>query len=556
MNVRVYALLLALVIILAPSIPIVYAQQSTPPSINITPSMKVLVYPDGSIRVLYNLGIVIENAVENMAGNMVLSYSEKSTEEHMYVVFGGGGEVRPLIPGMEVSSSSFSIRSLFNIYGSSGGYLINGSMRVEASKIMGLERKYTVINVTRLTIAIRDQVIRLAFDIVAEGNITIPEEYIGENITNLIETQLHLKNITWIKLEHISIVKEDDVYHINGALMILIDEIIRQGLDFNIITKTDAEEISKCISEYYRNLNGIVKFNAYIFTTNYTSGTSALVFKFEAISDLHGEIKQIAGVSRRCSSALSKLSMIIPFLMMVIQTSQPQQPLQMIPSFLMPETKPPNLEQVYPHEASAKLSIKLEADKVIINITADLGRMTYVEHVDDPTMQAKLSLRELSSWLQQLDKQLSLLALMGIPSPIPSTIELEGVKEEGKSIAIEPSKATVQGLGEVNVRITSATKTTATPLPSTKTTPTLPTPPSPSPTLVPAKTTTVTKTYTTTVTTTLTKTYTEALTIKETTTVVKEGMLSISAAVVIVASIVSIIIVIVLVLVLLKILRR
>ena len=109
MKAGVYTLLLVLVIILAPSIPIVYAQQSTPPSINMTPSMKVLVYSDGSIRVLYNLGIVIENAVKNTTGNIVISYSEKSTEDHIHVVFGGGGEVKPLTPDMEVSSSSFSI---------------------------------------------------------------------------------------------------------------------------------------------------------------------------------------------------------------------------------------------------------------------------------------------------------------------------------------------------------------------------------------------------------------------------------------------------------------
>lgn len=545
---KVYVLLLMLIVLSVLSAPIVYAQRPVPPPMNMNSSMKVLVYPDGAIRVLYSLDVFMRDVVENTIGNILLSYREESTEDHMFVVFSGVGEVKPLSPGMEVSSSSFSTRSLFNIHGSSEGYIINGSIIVKANSTMGVERNHTVINITRLNIVVEDQVIRLTFDIVAEGNITIPEEYLGENIANLIESRFNLKNIPWIKLEHISIVKEGNVYYINGALTIPIDEIIKQGLEFNIITKTDAEEIGKCISEYYRNLNGIVVFNADIFTTNYALGASASIFKFEFTSDLYGEVKQINEVSRRCGVTLNKLFMIISFLITAIQTPQPQQP-PITPSLMMFEAKPLNLKRVYPYKATAKLLVKLDAGNVVVNLTVDSGRITYVEDVDDPVMQAKLSLRELSSWIQQLDKQLSILALMGIPSPIPSTIEIQGVEEEGKSVIIEPGKTTVQGLGEVNVRIESMTKTTATPTPSTTITITLPT--SPATTVTLTKTTTVTETYTATVTKTLTKTHTETLTMVETTTIVKEGLTTPNTIIV-----ASIIVIVVVVLALLKTLRR
>lgn len=52
-----------------------------------------------------------------------------------------------------------------------------------------------------------------------------------------------LRNITWIRFGNLSITKEDNIYHISGVLVILVDEIIRQGLEINIITKADAEEI-------------------------------------------------------------------------------------------------------------------------------------------------------------------------------------------------------------------------------------------------------------------------------------------------------------------------
>ena len=538
---KVYVLLLTLVVLSLFSTPAIYAQQPVSPPINIDSSMRVLVYPDGAIRVLYSLGMSIENAAgKNTTGSISLSYREEITEDHMYVVFSGVGEVKPLSPGMKVSSSSFSMRSLFYIHGSVEGYVANGSIVMKASSVVGVERSYIVINVSRLNIAVNDQVVRLVFDIVAVGNITIPEEYIGENITNRIESEFSLRNISWIKLKHVSIVKEGNAYRISGVLTILIDEIIKQGLEFNIITETDAKEISRCIGEYYRELSGIVMLSADISTTNHVSRVSRFTestFRFEFMSDLYGEIKQLNEVSRRCGLALNKLFMIIPLVVIAIQTPQPQQPPSIISQLTAFETKPFSLRRVYPYRATAKLLVEFDAGRVLLNLSIDSGRMTYVEDVDDPAIQARLSLRELSSWIQQLDKQISILTPMGIPSPIPSTIELEGVEEKGKSVVIEPSRTTVQGLGEVNVRIELVTRVPATQTPLT--------------TVTLIKTTTVRETYTATVTKTLTKTYTETLTME--TTIVKEGL---ATPTVIAVSAISIMVIAVLVLVLFRILRR
>lgn len=537
---KVYVLLLTLIVLSLFSASAIYAQQPVSPPIDMDSSMRVLVYPDGAIRVLYNLGISIENAAgKTTTGSILLSYREEITEDHMYVVFSGVGEVKPLSPGMKVSSSSFSMRSLFDIHGSVEGYVANGSIVMKASSVVGVERSYIVINVSRLNIAIGDQVVRLVFNIVAVGNITIPEEYIGE-ITNRIESEFSLRNIPWIKLKHVSIVKEGNAYRISGVLTILIDEIIKQELEFNIITEADAKEISRCIGEYYRELSGIVMLSADISTTNHVSRVSRFTestFRFEFVSDLYGEIKQLDEVSRRCGLALNKLFMIIPLLVTAIQTPQPQQPPPIISQLTAFETKPFSLRRVYPYRATAKLLVKFDAGRVLLNLSIDSGRVTYVEDVDDPAIQAKLSLRELSSWIQQLDKQISILTPMGIPSPIPSTIELEGVEERGKSVVIEPSRTTVQGLGEVNVRIELVTRAPATQTPLT--------------TVTLIKTTTVTETYTATVTKTLTKTYTETLTMK--TTIVKEGL---ATSTVIAVSAISIMVIAVLVLVLFRILRR
>ena len=537
---KVYVLLLTLVVLSLFSTPAIYAQQPVSPPINMDSSMRVLVYPDGAIRVLYSLGMSIENAAgKNTTGSISLSYREEITEDHMYVVFSGVGEVKPLSPGMKVSSSSFSMRSLFYIHGSVEGYVANGSIVMKASSVVGVERSYIVINVSRLNIAVNDQVVRLVFDIVAVGNITIPEEYI-EEITNRIESEFSLRNISWIKLKHVSIVKEGNAYRISGVLTILIDEIIKQGLEFNIITETDAKEISRCIGEYYRELSGIVMLSADISTTNHVSRVSRFTestFRFEFMSDLYGEIKQLNEVSRRCGLALNKLFMIIPLVVIAIQTPQPQQPPSIISQLTAFETKPFSLRRVYPYRATAKLLVEFDAGRVLLNLSIDSGRMTYVEDVDDPAIQARLSLRELSSWIQQLDKQISILTPMGIPSPIPSTIELEGVEEKGKSVVIEPSRTTVQGLGEVNVRIELVTRVPATQTPLT--------------TVTLIKTTTVRETYTATVTKTLTKTYTETLTME--TTIVKEGL---ATPTVIAVSAISIMVIAVLVLVLFRILRR
>jgi len=243
-----YALALILIIVSsAIPIPMVYAQQYTLPTVNMKPSMEILVYPDGSIRVIYELNAVIENIRNNVTGNIMLGYHEESTENGMYVEFGGGGEVKPITPSKKTASSEFSIQSLLNILGSSKEYLINGSVRIKAISTKGLEKNYTIINITKSAITMKNQEIKLVFDVYIEGNITISEECIGENITSLLQL---LKNITWIKLENLSITKENKAYHINGVLVILIDEIIKQGLEFNIITEADAEEISKCINEY------------------------------------------------------------------------------------------------------------------------------------------------------------------------------------------------------------------------------------------------------------------------------------------------------------------
>ena len=219
---------------------------------------------------------------------------------------------------------------------------------------------------------------------------------------------------------------------------------------------------------------------------------------------------------------------------MSIQQPQSQQLPSVTTSFMMPMTKPPNIVREYPYTASGKLSIEIEAYKVIVNIVVDSSKITYVDHVDDPTKQAKLSLHELSSWLQQLDKQLSILTLMGIPSPIPSTIELEGVREASKNVIIEPKRTTLQGLGEVKVNIAFAISTS----PTTTQTTTM--------TIQPiTKTITKTETITHTTTTTLTKTYTETIIMKET-TATSEGVTPIML-VVIATAIVAIVLAIVII---------
>lgn len=535
---------LAIIALLLASPLTVFAQQYAPPSptINMSPIMDVLVYPDGSIRVLYNLSVVVENIGSNATGFISLDYVAKEVENHSWLLISGGGELGPVKPGTVKSTTMLSITSYFKATPIDKGYNISGRFLLRIENTSGNEKNYTIVNVTGIDITIRDKIIELEFNALAEGNISVPEEYVGKDSSAILNMMLLAHNITWIRFEELYIVEKGNTYYINGSLTASIDELVEKGLELRLISRAEAREIDACINSYYRNVTSTLKFATTIYAENYVEETPHIVFKLELESDTVGEVKEINDVSRKCGNILGKLAMT------AILISQPQQPGQPMipPTMFMPETRPPNLKPVYPYTSKARIRARFGDDKVVFNLTVDSGRLTYVEDTGNPVTQAKISLREISTWLQQLDKQLSILALMGIPSPIPSTINVRGERLADKIVVVEPDKVTLQSLPEIKIRVGEASATTTpittnTSTPSTRTTH--------------VTTLTVTETETTTTTMEITRTVKETVTQTITTTVrVEETGFPIMLAIAL--SVATVVVVIALALLVLKTLRK
>lgn len=80
-------------------------------------------------------------------------------------------------------------------------------------------------------------------------------------------------------------------------------------------------------------------------------------------------------------------------------------------------------------------------------------RLVYGEPVEDSVERLDSGLREVRDYFPNMSKQFAILELLGIGSPIPTTVEVVGGSLEGKTVMVKPSSIELSELPGVKIAI-------------------------------------------------------------------------------------------------------
>ncbi len=539
---RILGLIIILAIVSIGIVAIAQAGVPTRPIISLKPGMTVEVYPDGSIRILYNLSALIEGVKTNYTGNIVLGFHEEATNNTYWFDSGGAVDLKPITEAKTLKQIHVEAVSLLNIAGTKNSFTAKGNATVHIIAKGNITNTST-INLENITLNAVGGKAELYVKAVIEGNTTkLSEKYIG-NLTENITRELAKMNATWINVKKIEVKKiSENKYTIELDVELSLNDLVKQAVEKGVLDKVEAEEILGCVNNMYSNIKGYAKLAAVGVVEKQENNKARIVGKYEISMYLKGEVESMMTQSKKCGYKLAKLSSIIPLLL--TPTKPGAQPPPVMPGFMQPP-QPLNLKPKLPYKASTTIQVNVEDTRITAEIKSTTPRYTYPEDLGDPGKQARASLRELSSWLQNLNKQLSILALMGIPSPIPSKVKVKPAPQAENIVSITPTETTLAGLAEVKVIVaTPVSTTTQTPPKQTTTTPL-------TTTITQTKTITQTTTATTTLTTTLTKTQT--VTYNTTVTItVKETQIPLTITIALAVAVIAVIVLIALIIWLLR----
>ena len=527
---RSLGLIAILAIVSIGIVAIAQAGVPTRPIISLKPDMTIEVYPDGSIRVLYNLSALIEGVKTNYTGSIMLGFHEEATNNTYRFDSGGAIDLKPITEAKTLKQGRVEAISLLNIAGTRNSFTVKGNATIHII-VKGNITNTSTINLENITLNAVGGKAKLYVKAVIEGNMTrLSEKYIG-NLTENITRELVGMNATWINVKKLEIKKiSENKYTIELDVELSLNDLVKQAVEKGVLDKVEAEEILGCVNNMYNNVKGYAKLAVAGVVEKQENNKAKVIGKYEISIYLKGEIESMITQSNKCSYKLAKLLSIIP---LILTPAKPgAQPPLVMPGFMQPP-QPLNLRPKLPYTASTTIQVNVEDTRITADVKSTTPRYTYPEDLGDPGKQARASLRELSSWLQNLNKQLSILALMGIPSPIPSKVKVKPAPQAENIVSITPNETTLAGLAEVKVIVaTPVSTTTQTPPKQTTTTPL-------TTTITQTKTITQVKTITTTLTETQTITRNVTLTV---TTTIKEVepslILTLAATMIIVAIIV------------------
>ena len=214
-----------------------------------------------------------------------------------------------------------------------------------------------------------------------------------------------------------------------------------------------------------------------------------------------GEVGSYRMASISCSDAINRFGMATSLFIssMLGNTSSISIP------YSLPENmiSTPKLIRKYPYASGFKFLLNIVNNSAEFRIRLDSGRLLYFSNTTgiSPEEEAKLSLHELGEWFSKINKQIIFLQLIGIPSPLPQEVKVEGVTEAGSAVKVGVGEVGIENLDSVPITITSSKTTSTSQITSTITL---------VKTLV--ETSTITTTKTSLVTTTQTKVTTKTLT--------------------------------------------
>ncbi len=496
--------------------------QSVPPIV-IKPSMKVYVFDDGTFAIRYLLDVVIKQSkpsTKPMKGSatIYIHYFEDDRSAGLSIR-GGGAFVSGQVSGVATSklvvegSGGCDGKSLTN----ETKLVINAMTDLVVMNETPTKVNKTEFRLSKLGIGVTPDVIDVYFVATVVGTkpkISLP---MGKDVSSLVNSRLVSSGTTYIKFRKLVITQVSNGVKVEGEALVDIKELLSRGTQMHVLTSDDVKKVRWCLSEGIKSLDKITgKYEFFLLTSKFVNGASSTKFKVAADFIMSGDIRAYKNVSRECSKVLSKLGLVASVLASQasavvggakVKVSTP-------PPTLMEKftpTKVPKIEPVHPYRSTVIISIKVSSSELYLHIDLSTGRLKWVGNASSTEL-VKKGLTELRDYLGEFSKKLSFLELMGVKSPIPSSIEVNYMTK-GKVVA--RGTASLSDLPYVGAKLVAkgAAATVTPPAPPTTV---------PTKTVVLTKATTVTKTVTATVskevTSVITKTVTQKLTSTLTTT--------------------------------------
>ncbi len=522
-------LAVAIAMALVGSLAYVVTAQAVPPIV-MKPSMRIYVYSDGTFSVNYVLNLVIKQSKPSpkpTSGSLdlIIKYRE-SSDTITLTVRGGGAFTSGKASG--VASQKFVIESSGGLEGSS----VASKKVLNVNALGGLtvinatpkEVKRNSLTIKKLVVNANPYVADIAFNAVVTGTNLSTKLPVGTDISELVNSKLASSGLSFIKFKKLVITKEGNSLVINGYAEVSIKDLISSGVKMGVLSSSDVDKLKWCLENSFKDLKIGGKYELLIAGYKYANEASGAKFKVAADFMIHGDIKGYKNVSRACSRELSKLGMVISALSSqaasVASGGTAKFKVSMPPPSFMEKftpSKSPKITPVYPYEGTVKLHISLSSTEFSMLLNVTTGKLKWVGS-GSPKELVKEGLAELRDYLSEFSKKLSFLELMGIKSPIPSTIEVYYVGSGGKVVAKGETSLSDLPYAGAELVAKGAAVTTTPPAPPTKVptkTVTLP--------ITVTKTVTVSKEVTSVITKTVTKelTTTKTLTSTVTTTTTK-----------------------------------
>ena len=434
----------------------------------ISPSMGVVVYPDGSIRVLYNLTATSPLGKEvSGSGNISVEYVSKGSENRVVTELTGGGELNISGGAGKASNASMAVKALVKFESSrEGGYSrAGGTFTLDFEGVAGNKTTYLHFTVKEFLVTITKDGAEVEFNVlISAKNLTIPETLVGVDVAPVINSNLSSLGVKYLRVKSLTIAREGEGYSVKGSAELFINDLINQLLEEGLILPTDVDRAKSCISEGFMELAGFYELDIAFNAASTASSESLIKFSISSKLDMSGDLPGYEEYSSKCGSVLGKLVMglVLTPLTKLRVGGQPSPFMPMSMALQQTPIEKPKLVHVYPYESTAKVLVSLNGTHAVVSVIADSGRLVHPEARGSPEDVAKASLLELSNYLVKLSRQFSFMEFAGMGNPIPKEVLIKGASLGGARVEVGVKETSVSRLGEVGVKVVGATKPTQT----------------------------------------------------------------------------------------------
>ncbi len=461
--------------------------------IEASPIVKVLVYPDGSIRLVYSL--VGDTSIPLNVSRGAIDYSLTYTRirDRLVITLAGGLEASIGEPsGKPVKHSILFIGFTLSSKPLSGekGFHSTGMAIINIDEYYNNTTSHVTVNVSRIIANTTPIGVDASFSIEVRGlaNTSMLSSILWRNLSE-INAFLAERGYNWIRMLEYNVGMENNTYKINGRLFLNFSQII------NVVAGNSLGGTSRfreCLDYLFDNISVNIRLAQALWSEEYhnASRTGA---KTDFTLEARGDIDEY----------ISRIEACLPEYMKLLSITGVNLTSLTIPGIDFKKyLEIPSLVPIDPHGSKLHLRASLSTSGVEFNLTVDSGRLLYNNTNLPPETRAQKAIEIVKDYLENLTALLEPYRItLGLDHIIPLNISLQGIENQKQQVIVEPETITLFKPVKIIVRIEEKPETTTQPQQTT--------------------TVTITKTITETITETTKQSTTETTTMISTTTTTK-----------------------------------